>query len=453
MRLSVTCPRPPSQPVTTHTSRLTGAFVDRGLEAAFLTDNFELSTKRLTRFSITLSALSFLAYGINDAYVIPSVHVTAWAIRYGIFAPVAAVVLMVVFSRRLFHWHQPLMLAFGMALNLVVIWIGAISPPAGYFLYTSYAVMFVTLGPFVARMNVPTQLAYTLLSVALLNAFDLAIAHATLAVLFSMNLTLASLGAIGALVAHQLEGQARRSFLQRRVIRDQLAELDIEKDKTDLLLLNVLPADIATRLKAADDAIADGFDDVTVLFLDIVGFTPLSARLTPEELVGRLNEIFSRFDDLTEELEVEKIKTIGDAYMVVGGLSTHTHDHAPVMAEMALRMQAVVRELAEKFGEKLDVRIGMNTGPVVAGVIGKKKFSYDVWGDTVNTASRMESHSTPGRIQVTEATFARLSGTHTLECRGEVVIKGKGPMITYFLLGRDGARETRDVDVASSVRR
>ena len=430
-------PPSPSAAVNRATKALTGSFVDPYLETAFLAENFELSVKKFTRFSITLSAFAFLAYGLHDYWVVPTVRAAAWSIRYGLFGPIAALVLLVTYSRHLARLHQPTMLVFGMALNTVVIWIGAISPPDGYFIYTSYAVIFTTLGPFIAKMNVPTQTMYTVLSVALYVAFDVAIVHNAPTVVFSMVLNLFSLGGIGALVAFQLEKQARESFLQRRLIRDQIQELDAEKSKSEALLLNILPVKIANRLKAENRAIADGFADVTVLFLDIVGFTKMSARLTPEELVRRLNEIFSAFDDLAETLGVEKIKTIGDAYMAVSGLLADEKDHARVMAEMALRMRDAVAALAQRFEEPLDVRIGMNTGPVVAGVIGKKKFIYDVWGDTVNTASRMESHSSPGIIQVTEVTYERLKGSYELESRGEIDVKGKGTMKTYSLVRRN----------------
>jgi len=219
-----------------------------------------------------------------------------------------------------------------------------------------------------------------------------------------------------------------------------MKELDLERGKSDALLLNILPAEIAARLKTDDGAIADRFADVTVLFADIVGFTKMSLRLTPVELVRRLNAVFSAFDDLADELRTEKIKTIGDAYMAVGGLSGQP-DHACAMAELALGIQARMKEFSAEFGEKVDVRIGLNTGAVVAGVIGKKKFSYDVWGDAVNTASRMESQGVPGVIQVSEETYARLKATYLLEERGEIEVKGKGPMKTYLLWGRRASKE------------
>lgn len=216
---------------------------------------------------------------------------------------------------------------------------------------------------------------------------------------------------------------------------EQLAE---EQQKSERLLLNILPEPIANRLKERGGAIADGFSDVTILFADIVNFTTLSEHLPPAKLISLLNEIFSTFDQLTEQYGLEKIKTIGDAYMVAGGIPMPRSDHAEAIAEMALEMRQELCRLSRKFDQSLNIRIGINTGPVVAGVIGKKKFIYDLWGDTVNIASRMESHGIPGGIQVTTATYNRLRHKYTFEVREPIAIKGKGKMVTYLLTGRLG---------------
>jgi len=207
--------------------------------------------------------------------------------------------------------------------------------------------------------------------------------------------------------------------------------LQIEHAKSEALLDNVMPAAIASRLKRDETNIADRFAEASVLFADIVGFTTLSQTLTPDEVVRMLDRIFSQFDELVERHGVEKIKTIGDAYMVAAGIPTPRHDHAEALASLALAMQEVVAS----FDDRLQLRMGIHSGPVVAGVIGRRRFHYDLWGDTVNTASRMESHGVPGEIQVSAATFARLDGTYSFEERGVVEIKGKGPMRTYFLRG------------------
>ena len=213
-------------------------------------------------------------------------------------------------------------------------------------------------------------------------------------------------------------------------------ELDLEREKSERLLRNVLPASIAARLKQTEGVIADGFSDVTVLFADIVDFTRRSERIAPEQVVEGLNDLFSVFDQLARERGLEKIKTIGDAYMVVGGLPDPRPDHAEAIAEMALAMRAAVAGRRDPSGRPLAVRIGIDTGPVVAGVIGTSRFSYDLWGDTVNTASRMESHGVPGCIQVTGRAYRRLCDRYRFQRRGPIPVKGKGDIVTYLLVGR-----------------
>ncbi len=208
------------------------------------------------------------------------------------------------------------------------------------------------------------------------------------------------------------------------------------QEQSDRLLLNILPEAIAERLKQDEHTIADSFEEVTVLFADLVGFTQLSSNISPHDLVEQLNKIFSTFDRLAQRLGLEKIKTIGDAYMVVGGLPTPRADHAEAIAQMALDMQQEINRFKRDNGEPFHIRIGISCGPVVAGVIGLNKFIYDLWGDTVNTASRMESHGVPDRIQVTSATYERLRHKFIFEKRGTIQVKGKGEMVTYFLQGR-----------------
>jgi adenylate cyclase len=223
--------------------------------------------------------------------------------------------------------------------------------------------------------------------------------------------------------------------LEARVER-RTGELRQEKERSEQLLLNILPAEIADRLMRTNESPAEHFEEATILFADIVGFTGISARIEPMQLVTGLNQIFSAFDQLTEKYGLEKIKTIGDAYMVVGGLPVSRADHAEAIANMALDMQAYMQDVENIFGESLQIRIGINTGPVIAGVIGIKKFIYDLWGDAVNIASRMESHGKPGYIQVADTTYLKLQNKYLLEPRGTIEVKGRGEMMTYWLLGR-----------------
>jgi class 3 adenylate cyclase len=214
-------------------------------------------------------------------------------------------------------------------------------------------------------------------------------------------------------------------------VRTHLA-LDHLHRENQRLLLNVLPAPIAEKLKSQTGIIAERFDDVSVLFSDIVGFTPLSAALPPTELLELLNGVFSSFDELAGRHGLEKIKTIGDAYMVAGGLPEPYPDHLAAMASLALEMQETIGKLRVN-SSALNLRIGLHVGTVIAGVIGTRKFIYDVWGDTVNTASRLESHGVPGRVQVSEAVFQRLQDRFAFERRGTIELKGRGPITTYLL--------------------
>ena len=240
--------------------------------------------------------------------------------------------------------------------------------------------------------------------------------------------------------------EVRLLHQESKRLYDRIVE---EQKVSERLLLNVLPQSIAERLKgrpevtadAFTEVIADSFPEATVLFADIVEFTRLSAGLSPQGLVAMLNEVFTDFDLIADNRGLEKIKTIGDAYMAVAGLPVATPDHAVRAAHMALDMLQAIDRFNERSGHALAVRIGINSGAGVAGVIGKRKFIYDLWGDAVNIASRMESHGVAGRVQVTQATRHRLSDVFRLEDRGIIDLKGTGPMNTWFLTGRSSSSE------------
>jgi class 3 adenylate cyclase len=212
-----------------------------------------------------------------------------------------------------------------------------------------------------------------------------------------------------------------------------VTRIEQEKARSDRLLLNVLPAPIAERLKAGEAVIADHHEQATVLFADIVGFTPLASRLEAREVVLLLDHIFSAFDTIAVRRGLEKIKTIGDAYMLVGGVPVAASDQAVRVADAALDMRDFLDVLSKKRGLELSMRIGIHSGDVVAGVIGRSKFTFDLWGDTVNTASRMESHGAPGRVHVSQATRTLLDDSFVFEERGVISVKGKGEMVTSWL--------------------
>jgi adenylate cyclase len=220
---------------------------------------------------------------------------------------------------------------------------------------------------------------------------------------------------------------------------------DVAQARVEALLLNVLPAEIANRLQSDPNSIADHFDDVSILFADVVDFTPLSSRLDARELVGFLDRLFTSFDELVDRYEVEKIKTIGDCYMVAAGVPRERPDHAQALAALALEMRECAKNcLPDRDGRDLRLRIGISSGPVVAGVIGRRRFLYDLWGDTVNMASRMESHGTPDEIQITRSTWELLDGHFVTEPIGLVDVKGKGQIETWRLVGVSQASPNLD---------
>jgi class 3 adenylate cyclase len=232
----------------------------------------------------------------------------------------------------------------------------------------------------------------------------------------------------------------RFAFSEREKSRLRLEEahagLNEEKQRSERLLLNVLPSPVAERLKRLESPIADRFAEVTVMFADIVNFTRMAAALDPPQIFSLLNRLFSDFDSLAEEHGLEKIKTIGDAYMVAGGLVVGRNRHCPAIADLALAMRSLTERSYEVEGRSLQLRIGIATGPIVAGVVGTKKFIYDVWGDTVNIASRLTSENEPGRIQVDERSYSLLSAAYAFDAPRTLNLKGKGYTTVYELLGR-----------------
>lgn len=211
-------------------------------------------------------------------------------------------------------------------------------------------------------------------------------------------------------------------------------KLEVERERSEKLLLNILPQEIATRLKNGETRIADNYENVSILFADLVGFTPLSATLTAQQLFELLSEVFGHFDSVVDKYGVEKLRTVGDGYYVASGLPLPRADHAQSLASVALEMLDFKSNLSSDLVQGLELRIGINSGPVIAGVIGQKKFQFDLWGDTVNTASRMESHGLPGKVQISEATYTLIKDDFKCDPRGAMEIKGKDSMNTWFIM-------------------
>jgi len=246
----------------------------------------------------------------------------------------------------------------------------------------------------------------------------------------------------------RLHSEAHARLVERNAafaaLEEANAELARERERADRLLDAILPRSIAERLKAAPQVIAEWHPAVTVLFADLSGFTELAGRAEPRELVALLDEIFATFDQLAAPRGIEKIKTIGDAWMAAAGLPEPRPDHAAAMAGLAVDLMAEFERLAARRGLAIGLRVGIHSGPVVAGVIGRGRFAYDLWGDTVNLASRMESHGEPGRIHLSAASAALLGAAFETVPRGEIVVKGKGPVPTAFLIGRKGSQLPAD---------
>jgi guanylate cyclase len=379
-----------------------------------------LASSLITVLSVTWVA-TYLAVGrpasaaIPFAYQVATVAWLCWFVRTKRFAG--------------FRLSQLLMML--MLPCLLQVTLGGFVPSSGVVLWAAFAPIgaLMLLG---VRESLPWFATYGVLLVVLglvdqqIPAGEPPIPVSVVVTFFVMNLAGVSL-TIYAIVSY---------FVRER---DEMhAALELEQERSERLLLNVLPRAIAERLKDAPDTIAEHHDEVTVLFADLVGFTAHTERTDPHRLVAFLDELFTTFDQLADEQGLEKIKTIGDAYMVAGGLPEPRPDHAVAVAEMALAMREHLSGVPAPWGgsESLALRIGIDSGPVVAGVIGRRKFIYDLWGDTVNTASRMESHGVPDAIQVTSRTQALLLDRYAFRPRGRIDIKGKGEMEAYLLLGR-----------------
>jgi guanylate cyclase len=407
---------------------VTGRFVTRLARAGTLPDDdseevLRKGTLTLTACLVTLLALVWVGiYGYLGIWLSALIPLT--------YQVVVVVSLVIFFATKRFRTFRATQLLLMLILPFVLQW------SLGGFAAASAVALWAVVAPLGALMFIGLRQAWpwflAFLALIVVSGF-LEVAHllprpaipASIRVVFF----LLNLGAVALTVFVVL-----LYFVGER--EKMKAALEAEHARSEGLLLNVLPAPIAERLKRSNGVIADGFEGVTVLFADIVGFTPLSASMTPSEVVTMLNRVFTAFDHLVESAGLEKIKTIGDAYMVAAGVPVPRADHTAAMADLALCMKAELAKVRTEINAPLDIRIGIDTGPAVAGVIGKRKFTYDLWGDTVNTASRMESHGAPGEIHVTERVWELLRHSHRLRDRGVIEVKGKGSMRTYFLLER-----------------
>ncbi len=396
---------------------------------------------RTVRIAIWIAVALYATFGLLNPWTVPEIRVQAWIIQYAIVCPLLLIGWMGTFLpivlANLPRLFAPILTAGVLLAGGGIVLLTALIPSdnIGGLAYSGVLVLVVIFAYSALRMpflwawgaNWVLFTGYVaaayLFQQATTTALGTLVFLSNVAILIGANL-------IGMFACYTLEYYARLDFLQKRSIRK-------EKDTSDKLLLNILPREVADKLKTSGNPIAQDFPEATLLFADICNFTPLSASMTPLDLLKLLNEVFSAFDEIVDRNGGEKIKTIGDCYMVTVGVPTPLAGHARIAARIAWEMQDYLRSRSARNPDerRLEMRTGLHSGPVVAGVIGHRKFIYDLWGDTVNTASRMESSSEPGRIQVTRETYERIKDEFDCEARGTVEIKGKGPMETWFVTG------------------
>lgn len=387
---------------------------------------------RFERLAGVAGAISVLAFIWWDAQMSYGSASETLAIRLG-FAGLLLILFGVTFTR-LARYHHLLQVTStaviigGLSLVLTRI-------PEGFSVGLAGLVLSVALLPMVAP-SFGIMLALCGVAVVIPNLFLVSAATQRI-VYINVNLWMLLAAALATAFWWVFDGVNRQLFLSERHLAD-------ERRRADRLLENILPTSIAAKLKGSHESVAERYEAVTVLFADIVGFTAFAQDLEPGVVVDLLNQLFSRFDDVVEELGLEKIKTLGDGYMAAGGVPQIRADHAEAVADLALQMVDATQSFAAELEIAWDIRIGVHSGPVVAGVIGKRKFAYDLWGDAVNVASRLESTSEAGRIQLSEATAELLPARFLLEPRGSISLKNHGDATTFFLVGNDGPRSPID---------
>jgi class 3 adenylate cyclase len=404
-------------------------------------EDYHVNTVSTTRLALVLGLILYSLFGILDVYAIPISKDIVWIIRYGIVAPVILFALVASYSA-IFQKYMQVLMSLAVAVSgLGIVAMISITREAefGNRFYFTGLILISMWGYSLSRLrfwyavlaNLVIMIGYEFGSIV----FKQLLESETGIVIFTMhNFFFLGANVIGMFGSYFLERYTRRDFLQKYTIQAQ-------RDQADELLYNVLPERIAERLKQSSETIAEEFNSVSVLFADIVNFTPISARFGPREVVDMLNEVFSHFDGLVDKYGVEKIQVAGDAYMAAAGVPTFRPDHATVLAQLALDMLDYVKQ-EEFLGGKhpIEIRIGLNSGSLIGGVIGRKKYFYALWGDMVNIASRMQSHGEVGKIQITRDTYELVKGDFECEYIGKIDIKGKGKMEAWHLLARKEER-------------
>jgi class 3 adenylate cyclase len=405
---------------------ITLSYSDKALEKEF--KNFiEYETKGLIRLGILFSILGWFVITCLVYFVIPE-HFTHLAITISLITyPFFAFIVYSTFNDRFIGYYQLMAAIANSSVGLLAIYV------VHYFPYSEFFMMILLLymsffAFYMLRLRLKYALVASLLYMATFQWYIVYVSNLEFTMKVSISVAIWYIQIASAFGGYISESTSRQVFIQQKTIAK-------ERLRSESLLLNILPKSIAERLKKDPSIIADYYESTSILFADIVGFTKISEKLSPTDLVQLLNQIFSLFDNLIEKHGLEKIKTIGDAYMIAGGFPNPKKGHLHAMADLALQMQKSIRQFNSKYHYDIDIRIGIHTGPAVAGVIGNKKMAYDVWGDTVNTASRMESHGITGKIQVSERVYSELKNTYRFDKRESINVKGKGMMNTYILEG------------------
>ncbi len=400
--------------------------------------------RRSTLFSAWLGIALYAAFGVLDFYLFPDFAHSILPVRLAVIVYLLLLAAVIAWWPRLYLRHSQLLLCAAIALaGLGIVWMNAMltGQPNGA---TYYAGLVLVIACTFVFLPIRFRLAIGVCGL-LIAAYNLMLAYypVSLPVAVSNNFFLLGAAFICGRSCWDTEQLIRLSYENEAVIQAQKREVEEQKRRADELLHHILPDPIAERLLGGTSTIADGFSDVTVLFADLAGFTQFSSSVSPRNLVRILNRIFSEFDDVAQVCGVEKIKTIGDAYMAACGVPEEVDDHPERMIRMAIGMRRAMVRIRSEFPDfELDVRIGVHTGPCVAGVIGRQRYIYDLWGDTVNLASRMESSGVNSRIQVSEATYLRTRHAFRYEHRGEIPIKGRGLMKAFLLQENDAEDAT-----------
>jgi len=408
-------------------------------------EDYHVNTVATTRLALVLGLILYSLFGIVDIYAVPISKNIVWFIRFAIVAPVIVIALLMTYTERFQKYTQMLMCLVIAVTGLGIVTMIGITRDVefgsrfyftGLILISMWAYGLSRLRFWYAILaNLLIMVGYEFTSIEIK---QLLTTETGIVIFIMHNFFFLGANVIGIFASYNLERYTRRDFLQKYTIQAQ-------RDQSDKLLFNVLPERIAEKLKQSNETIAEEFSSASVLFADIVNFTSISARFDPLEIVDMLKELFSHFDELVDKYSVEKIQVAGDGYMVAAGVPTTRKNHAIVLAHLALDMLKYVKE-EEFLGGKhpIEIRIGLNSGPLIGGVIGRKKFVYALWGDMVNTASRMESHGTSGKIQITRATYELVKDNFECEYVGEIAVKGKGRMEAWYLIReKEKARTTR----------